>query len=190
MIRVHPRTGRSWLLAALLLLLGAPTVASTQTASASALRAAFVFNFAKFTEWPADALPADAPAVFCIIDDPEMADTLERLMKGHTVGGHRTVVRRAASNQDLTSCHVLYIADLDAKRATALLNVVQHAPVLTVADFENFAELGGVANLFIEDGKMRFAINVDAASKSRLHVSSRLLTLARIVRTSDSARGR
>ena len=191
MIQVHWRTGRLGLLAALVLLLGMPAGAWSQSASASTLRAAFVFNFAKFTEWPADALPADAPAVFCIVDDAEMAGTLERLLKGHKVSGHDTVVRRIALNHpDVKSCQVLYVANLDAKRAAAVLSAVQQAPVLTVADFENFAELGGIANLFIEDGKMRFAINVEAATKSRLQVSSKLLTLARIVRTTETARAR
>jgi hypothetical protein len=156
-----------------------------QGASAPALRAAFMYNFAKFTEWPANVIPRDQPLVFCVRDDAAMAEALEQIVKGRAVGGHTLAVRRVGLDSGVRTCHLLYASGLDAKRTTELLGTVDHLPVLTVGDFERFAQMGGVASFFVEDGKMRFAINIDSAQRAGLRVSSKLLMLARIVRSSD-----
>ena len=157
-----------------------------QGASAPALRAAFMYNFAKFTEWPANVIPRDQPMVFCVTDDAPMAEALEQIVKGRAVGGHALAVRRVGLDSGVRACHLLYASGLDAKRANELLGTVEHLPVLTVGDFERFAQMGGVASFFVEDGKMRFAINIDSAQRAGLRVSSKLLMLARIVRSSET----
>jgi hypothetical protein len=156
-----------------------------QGASAPALRAAFMYNFAKFTEWPANVIPRDQPIVFCVTDDAPMAEALEQIVKGRAVGGHALAVRRVVLDRGVRACHLLYASGLDAKRTNELLGTVEHLPVLTVGDFERFAQMGGVASFFVEDGKMRFAINIDSAQRAGLRVSSKLLMLARIVRSGD-----
>jgi hypothetical protein len=156
-----------------------------QSASAPALRAAFMYNFAKFTEWPANVIRRDQPIVFCVRDDAPMAEALQQIVKGRAVGGHALAVRRVGLDNGVRACHLLYASGLDAKRTNELLGTVGPLPVLTVGDFERFAQMGGVANFFVEDGKMRFAINIDSAQRAGLRVSSKLLMLARIVRTSD-----
>ncbi len=161
------------------------SVIDPQGASAPALRAAFMYNFAKFTEWPANVIPRNQPMVFCVTDDAPMAEALEQIVKGRAVGGHALAVRRVALDSGVRACHLLYASGLDAKRANELLGTVEHLPVLTVGDFERFAQMGGVASFFVEDGKMRFAINIDSAQRAGLRVSSKLLMLARIVRSSD-----
>jgi hypothetical protein len=162
------------------------SVIDPQGASAPALRAAFMYNFAKFTEWPANVMPRDQPIVFCVTtDDAPMAEALEQIVKGRAVGGHTLEVRRVGLDHGVRACHLLYASGLDTKRTNELLGTVEHLPVLTVGDFERFAQMGGVASFFVEDGKMRFAINIDSAQRAGLRVSSKLLMLARIVRTSD-----
>jgi hypothetical protein len=156
-----------------------------QGASAPALRAAFMYNFAKFTEWPANVIPRDQPMVFCVTDDAPMAEALEQIVKGRAVGGHALAVRRVGLDNGVRACHLLYASGLDAKRTNDLLGTLDHLPVLTVGDFERFAQMGGVASFFVEDGKMRFSINIDSAQRAGLRVSSKLLMLARIVRSSD-----
>jgi hypothetical protein len=168
-----------------ILAVGSHAFAIDQGASAPALRAAFMYNFAKFTEWPAKVIPRDQPMVFCVTDDAPMAEALEQIVKGRAVGGHALAVRRVALDSGVRACHLLYASGLDAKRTNELLGAVDHLPVLTVGDFERFAQMGGVANFFVEDGKMRFAINIDSAQRAGLRVSSKLLMLARIVRSSD-----
>jgi len=169
-----------------ILTVGSTAFALDEGASAPALRAAFMYNFAKFTEWPANVIPRDQPMVFCVTDDAQMAEALEQILKGRAVGGHTLAVRRVALDNGLRACHLLYASGLDAKRTNELLGTVERLPVLTVGDFERFAQMGGVANFFVEDGKMRFAINIDSAQRAGLRVSSKLLMLARIVRSSDA----
>jgi hypothetical protein len=168
-----------------ILAVGSSALVIDQGVSAPALRAAFMYNFAKFTEWPANVIPRDQPMVFCVTDDAPMAEALEQIVKGRAVGGHALAVRRVGLDNGVRACHLLYASGLDAKRTNDLLGTLDQLPVLTVGDFERFAQMGGVASFFVEDGKMRFSINIDSAQRAGLRVSSKLLMLARIVRSSD-----
>jgi uncharacterized protein DUF4154 len=87
----------------------------------------------------------------------------------------------------LRHCQVLYVSGIDQKRVTQLLAAVQDSPVFTVSDDGHFAERGGVAELIVQKDRMRFAINTDAAQRARLQLSSKLLTLAIIVKDGSHA---
>ena len=159
--------------------------AVAQTASPTELRAAFVFNFAKFTEWPPATVAADAPISICVVDDEQASDMFRSVVKGRSVGTHGLAVRSRALNDNLRDCQVVYAPDLDARRARTLLAQVGDSPVLTISDYDQFARMGGVANFVVVDGMMRFAINVESTQRARLKVSSRLLALANVVRPTD-----
>jgi len=166
---------------AVLLTVGLSTTGEAQTVAAPALKAAFLYNFAKFTEWPADALRMGAPLAVCTTDaavfDELARTTTGRAIDGHPVETHRVTLDSAA----LRGCHVLYISDPDVKRTAQFLDAVKGIPVLAVGDGDDFVKLGGVAGFFIESGQMRFVVSVDAARRARLELSSKLLTLARII---------
>jgi hypothetical protein len=162
------------------LLLWAPPIQG-QTASEADLTAAFLFNFAKFTDWPSDALAPDAPLNLCAADEA-VAGALDTAVVGHVVGAHAVKVMRVSVDPVPRDCAVLYVSGLDARRTTRLLNGLGDTSVLSVGDSEDFITLGGVVRLFVEDGQMRFAVNVNAAERARLRLSSQLLSLARIVR--------
>jgi hypothetical protein len=119
----------------------------------------------------------------CVLDDVAVEDSLAQLLvnDGPTAGRGVALVR-SAHTRTLRGCHVLYIADTDPARITATLDELRNAPILTVGDGDQFARGGGMIGLFIEDGRMRFAINTDAAQRAGLRFSSRLLSLARIVK--------
>jgi uncharacterized protein DUF4154 len=152
-----------------------------QTASPSALKAAFLFNFAKFAEWP--ALPADAPVRVCVAGDELVAGALADAARGHAIAAHAFEAVALPPEAPARGCQVLFVGSSDAKRAAALLSDATAASsVLTVSDAARFAQNGGMVELFVEDGRMKFAINVDAVQRSRVRLSSRLLGLARIVR--------
>lgn len=164
--------------------------ARRQDVSEPALKAAFLFNFAKFTEWPAAALPAGAPIRICVTDDA-VADALGGTVAGKTIDSHplalaRVTAPRSPADEVLRTCALAYVTGLDARGAEATVASVQAAPVFTVSDYENFAALGGVANFLIEGNRMRFAINPAAAERAGLHLSSQLLAVARVVK--DRAR--
>ncbi len=149
---------------------------------ASELTAAFLYNFARFTEWPVDVLPVTAPLVLCVVNDSEVARFLGRAVQGKRINGRRMKVRRAGADDLLGECQLLYASGLDLNRARQVLEAVKGAAVLTVSDLADFAEMGGTAKLFMDGERMRFAVNVDAALRANLRISAQLLNLAQIVR--------
>jgi len=155
--------------------------AAAQSVTAPELKAAFLFNFAKFAEWPADVISLNSSLVLCVAGDGAVADALDKTVMGHQIDGHSVVIARGKVDS-LPTCHVMYAAGLDAKETVRLLNSLKGLAVFTVSDREQFAQLGGVAYFFVENGKMRFAINQDAAQRAHLTLSSKLLSLAKLVK--------
>ena len=184
MTRSCPRHGRiQRVVVAAAIATGAFTsFVAAQTATAPELKAAFLYNFAKFVEWPADSMAAGAPLVLCVLGDGAVADALDETVKGRAIDGHPVTTRRVKVDGALRSCHVLYLSGVDAKGSHELLVGLGDSAVLTASDLDRFAQLGGVANFFVENGKMRFAVNLESAQRARLQLSSRLLGLAKIVK--------
>ena len=176
------RTIRLASMAAALLAAAGPRLAA-QAVPLPDLKAAFVANFAKFTEWPAG--PADRSFTFCVTGDAAVATALKDLVEKHNFA----VVNLSplASDDALRNCQVLYLGGVDEKRMAQMLAAVGGAPVFTVGDAEHFAERGGVAQLILEKDRMRFAINTDAVQRAHLQLSAKLLTLAVIVKDGGNA---
>ena len=174
------RSVRCGLAVAIATLLVGGVATAQSTVTAPALKAAFLYNFAKFADWPADS-PQSGPFAICVLGDAAIADALDGIVKGHTIANREVAVVRVKA-EDVRACQVLYLTGLDAKRSQQIVADLRNAPVLTVSDGEPFAQAGGIAGLIIEGDKMRFVINVDAAQRAKLHISSRLLSLAKIVK--------
>lgn len=153
-------------------------VVRSQEVAGPALKAAFLFNFVKFTTWPADVLPDAAPLVMCVVNDPAIGSSLSSAVRGRAVLGHEIRVVQGDTPATLRACHLIYVA---GSRAEALktLAVVRNAPVFTVSDVQAFTTDGGIAQLHVQQGQLRFAIAPDTARAARLQISSKLLTLAR-----------
>ena len=162
--------------------LAAPAAAraATDPTSDVAIKAAFLFNFAKFAEWPSRA--ADAPLTLCVVGDPRIAAALVETVRNQRIGNHALDVRALAGDAPMRSCDVLFISASETRRSAALLDALKALPVLTVSDDKDFARASGIIEFFLEHGRMRFSINTDAADRAGLHLSSRLLGLATIVR--------
>jgi hypothetical protein len=167
-------------LATQLLLWSAPIGA--QGVTASALKAAFLYNFANFTEWPADVLAPKQRLSLCVVGDNAVADALEQTIKGREVDDHELTVEVVKANGPIHTCHLLYVTGLDRKQAGQLLDTVKYTSTFTVGDGDQFAAMGGVAQLILESGRMRFAVNVGAARRANLKISSKLLSLAQIIK--------
>jgi hypothetical protein len=149
-----------------------------QDVTEPSLKAAFIYNFAKFTEWPLDVLPLAAPFVACVLGDEPVGSTLERSIKGRLLSGRAISVSHVSPEGPLRSCHLLYISGVTATQAALILAAVRGLPVLTISDVDDFARLGGIAHVFVENGKMRFDLNFGVAKLSRLQLSSKMLALA------------
>jgi hypothetical protein len=172
-----------WSVAAVLLLgLDSGSAGAVQTASTSELKAAFVLNFVRFTEWPADVITGNGPVVVCLMDDTGVALAFQQISRGRTAGKREIEARWTRKDDALRACHVAYISGLDAKQSDDLVSRLQDTAVLTISDDERFAERGGIANFFIERDNMGFAVNVVALQRAKLQISAKLLLLARIVR--------
>jgi hypothetical protein len=152
-----------------------------QSVSAPALTAAFLFNFVRFTTWPADVLANGTAIVVCVSGDDRVAESLVQLTRDKKVEGHALSVRRTDLRRPLTGCHLVYAAALDWASTQELVRAASGRPILTVSDASDFARRGGVANFFLIEGQMRFAVNPAAADRARLRISSRLLTLGSVV---------
>jgi hypothetical protein len=159
-----------------------------QDVTESSLKTAFIHNFARFTEWPPDVLPPAAPLIACVLGDAAFGEALRNYVKGHAVDGHAIVVSSIAAGGTLRSCHLLYISGITLKQAAQVAAGLKGAPVLTLSDMDEFARVGGMAQLYVEDGRMRFSVNLDTAKRSRLQLSSKLLSLAKLVTDVPNAR--
>ncbi len=160
--------------------------------AAEAVRAAYVINFIRFTEWP-DENNATGPFVIGVAGGRALEDELIRLVEGQFIRNRRLRVLRIKSPRDAEECHVVYFGAASAPgeeaapSADALLPALRGRPVLTISESTDFLALGGIINLYREGENLRFEIAPDAARSSGLVLSSRLLALARIVRPSSSA---
>jgi hypothetical protein len=161
---------------AALALSGATALA--QDVTEPSLKAAFIYNFAKFTEWPADMLATAAPFNACVLGDAATGDALERSVKGRQLAGHAISVQRVVADAPLKSCHLLYISGLKTAQVVGVVEALKGAPVLTISDMEEFTRLGGIVHVFVENGKMRFDLNLELAKRARLLLSSKLVMLA------------
>ncbi len=151
-----------------------------QAASEPALKAAFLLNFAKFTDWPEDLLAPTAPIVLCVTDG-DVESALVATIVGRTINQHPLAVSRVKLDA-AKACAILYAGKLDRKRTAQLAAALSGANVLTVGDEEEFAASGGMIGFFEADGRMRFAVNLAAVERTRLRLSAKLLTLAKIMK--------
>jgi hypothetical protein len=178
---VHACARRPARLAALVLCTLPAFGFSEQGAPVAAVKAAFLFNFAKFTEWP--ELPGGTAIEYCVVGDDAVAAALRETVRGQHIAGRSLQVRNGAPSDDWHTCHILFVAESEHSRTRPGLASLKGEPVLTVSDAGGFAEGDGIAELYLEGGRMRFAINVPAAERAGLRLSSRLLSLAKVVRT-------
>jgi hypothetical protein len=161
-----------------------------QDVTEPSLKAAFIYSFAKFTEWPEDVLPTTATFTACVLGNSPIRDALERTAKGRQLWGRGiSVLQVELDGKLLRSCHLLYVSGVTPAQVTAIVAAVRGAPVLTISDVEDFAREGGIAQMFVENGKMRFDLNLGVARRSRLQLSSKLLVLAAHVQDEPKAAG-
>jgi len=162
-----------------------PAPAAAQDATEPALKSALIFNFAKFTTWPDDVLPSNAPFVACVVGSREVGQALERAVKDHALAGHRVeVLSRDGrdAQQSFKTCHLLYVTSVDARNLARIVTDVRGAPVLTIIDADDTNTTLGIAHLFVDNGRLRFDIDHGLARQGRLQLSSRLLSVASKVR--------
>jgi hypothetical protein len=170
---------RRWPAAVLLaLLLAAPGAAPAQTAGEYEVKAAFLYNFTKFVDWPAAAFPDSGSFKICVLGDDPFGGSLEAVA-GEQVGSRKLKVMRTDSVSRSVGCQILFISHSEKDRLQQILAAVKGTPVLTVGDSKDFAEEGVIINFILEGTRERFEINTVSADRAGLRISSKLLQLAK-----------
>lgn len=147
------------------------------------VKAVFLYNFARYVEWPSQSFKAASdPITICILGQSPFGDTLDQAITGKVVEGRSFVVRQVSDVQPGGNCQILFVGSSERKRFRSIAARLKGSGVLTVGDTQGFTADGGVINFKLDDGKVRFEIDVDAAARERLRISSKLLGLAQIVK--------
>lgn len=156
------------------------------------IKAGFIYNFAKLTEWPAPAFPqANSPIVIGILGETDpFRGTLDDVLRGKQANGREFVVRHLKWKDDVRGCNILFVSSSARPHLDDLFRAIHGLPILTIGDTPGFAQRGGIINFVLEDNRVRFDIDVDAAKQANITISSRLLALARIVPEMASSDGR
>jgi hypothetical protein len=141
------------------------------------VKAAFIYNFAKFVDWP-EAKMVDDKIFLCVVGADYFGGELEATVHAKTVRGRRLVVERLQAGDDLQHCHILFVGRTEVLHPALVMEDLRAAHVLTVGDSEEFALRGGMINFRMEERKVRFEINPAAADDADLRISSQLLKLA------------
>ncbi|HEX6900769.1 MAG TPA: YfiR family protein [Thermoanaerobaculia bacterium] len=175
------RRGLGSVLACAGLLLAAPAVLPAQVAEEYAVKAAFLYNFTKFVEWPEVAFP-DGSFRLCVLGDDPFGKSLTEL-SGQEAAGRKLMVVRVQQMEKLEGCNLLFISRSERGRLSGILSQVEGSPVLTVADTPGFLEEGGTINFILEGSKIRFEISQEAAARAEIKISSKLMSLAKRVKS-------
>lgn len=144
------------------------------------LKAAFLYHFASFAEWPGEALPASAPFRLCLLGGDPFGAALDELRQ-KPIKGRRLEVMLIGPEADLAPCHLLYLGSSADRQVERIAALARGTHLLTVGDGEGFAQKGAMLNFYTENGRVRFEASRSAVLRSGLRISSKLLSLARLV---------
>ena len=185
-LRDRMRRGRALAASAVLFMAGVcgrPVAGSGSVALEYEVKAAFLFRFAQFVEWPPDAFKgAGEPFTYCTIGDDPFRGALERTLNGKTIGQRPLRVEHLNGAGRVEECQVLFVGGSgERKHVEEMLAGTGTLPILTVGEGDRFAENGGTIGFCTEDNKIRFEVNLDAAGKAGLKISAKLLALAKTV---------
>ena len=147
------------------------------------VKAAFLYNFAKFVEWPSDSFTTPSePIGICIVGQNPFGPALENMVQGKKIGDRAFAVRRVPDPLQADKCQILFIASSEWKRTRAILAALRRADILTVGETDDFTAAGGVIGFKLDGPRVRIQIALETAVQHRLRISSKLLSLAEIVR--------
>jgi len=146
------------------------------------VKAVFLFNFARFVQWPSGALgKGKEPFRIGILGEDPFESFLDETVRGEKIDGHPLVIRRCQGLEDVNGCKILFISRSESARTQSLLANLSGRTLLTVSDMEGFTQKGGIIRFFTRENKIHFRINLEAAKRANLSISSKMLRLAEVV---------
>lgn len=155
-----------------------------QVAGEYQVKAAFLYNLARFVEWPPGHWNDPAtPFQLCVLGEDPFGADLDRTVRGKNINGREVRISRSARIENLPRCDVLFVSASEQGRLPVIFAALGEREVLTVGDMAPFAQMGGIINFTLVDNSVRFEINIEAADRAGLSISSQLLKLATVVRS-------
>jgi hypothetical protein len=169
----------SAVLLSVLLAVGGERTRAQTTAEEYRVKAAFIFHFAQLVDWPPDAQTGTDNSLFlCTLGADPFQGVLEGTVAGKAIGNRVVRIRHLGEPEDIRACQILFLSKAQSKRIPMLVTNLHNAPVLTVGETAGFLDAGGMIDFLLDENKVRFTINLDAAESARLKIGSRLLILA------------
>ena len=150
------------------------------------VKAAFIYNFAKFVTWPAEVFENDkTPFTIGVLGKDPFGNIMEQTVAGKTLKGRDIAVKRFGGIEEIKPCHILFVSSSEQARLSEFSAALEEAPVLTVGEMQGFLHKGGVVNFVVMEKNVRFEINLDNADSSGLKISSKLLSLAKVIQSGE-----
>jgi hypothetical protein len=164
------------------LLVAFQVVGHAQTVSEYQAKALYLYNFAKFVDWPVEAFEdSAAPLKLCVLRENPFGSDLEQIVEGKVIAGHAVRIVTVQNGDQVRGCHILFVSRSQSKQSNQILGVLGPVSVLTVGESKGFVQQGGMINFVVEDDRVQFEVNQKAAEQVRLKISFRLLSLAKLV---------
>jgi YfiR/HmsC-like len=173
---------------AILTLFAAIPVVGAPSYSEDSVKAAYLYRFTQYIEWP-DAAPSGIPFTIAVLDAPNVAAELRRILPNHRIKNSAAQVREIARLQDLGSAQMLYIGSAQIDRVRSVVAALANRPVLVVTDAERGLAAGSILNFVMLEHRVRFEVSLAAADRSRLRISAELLGVATRVEPPDHQSG-
>ena len=163
-----------------------PVGAQSQSAGEYEVKAAFLYNFAKFIDWPNGSFAdPSAPFAICVLGLDPFGHTLDDALQGKMIGSHPVTLARLQDATEAKRCQMVFVSSSERRRLPEIEDELRGSNVLLVGEFPGFAGAGGALQFIIEENRVRFLINTDAAQRAGLRLSSKLLSVARVVHDSS-----
>jgi hypothetical protein len=147
------------------------------------LKAAMLYHLTQFVEWPSSVYSdSHAPILLCVLGQDPFANSLTSTFPRETGSGRPMLIRHLEADTEISGCQILYVSSSERRTVAHIFSTLVGSSILTVGEMTQFAARGGIIQFSLEDQSVHFNINIDAASRARLKISSKLLALAQIVR--------
>jgi hypothetical protein len=147
------------------------------------VKAVYLYNFGRFVEWPAQAIPANnTPFTVCILGQDPFGSTIDAVLAKGTIDGRPIMAKRIVRREESIGCQILFLSSSEGSQLNKILEILNKTPVLTVSDMPQFSQHGGMIQFVLNGNTIRFEVNLAAAQRSGLTPSSELLRVATVVR--------
>lgn len=148
------------------------------------VKAAYLYNFGRFVEWPSKAAAQKDSFTVCVLGQDPFGPALDTTLAGETIGGKHVVAKRIAAPEDSESCQILFLSSAESGRLKKIIEALDKEAILTVSDMPKFSQHGGMIQFVLDGNRIRFEVNLAATQHAGLTLSSELLKVAAAVRTS------